>query len=112
MKNLLILDLSGNKLKTLDFLEPLQENLEKLYAKENQIEQVPTHLKFENLDFLDLSHNKINVIQDFDLIFPALITLDMSYNEIYLFEDIDVLEYMNFVVEVNFKGNLCSKNEE
>lgn len=41
-----------------------------------------------------------------------MINLDLSYNEILLTEDLEVLEYMNLIVEVNFKGNLCSKKEE
>ncbi|KRX11156.1 hypothetical protein PPERSA_10923 [Pseudocohnilembus persalinus] len=113
LKSIQILNLGGNKFSNIDFLQPLQDTLEKLDISNNKIEILSDNkLKFMVLDQLNVSKNQINTLLDFDLMFPSLFNLDISHNDIFILEDLEYLEYIDSLVEINVEGNVCCQNQK
>ena len=96
-KNLIALDLSTNKISSINVLAKLNfPALNHLFLNSNQIPSIDILAKvnFPNLKELNLSSNKIPSIDIFASVkFPQLKQLDLSKNEI---KSIDVLAKANF----------------
>ena len=80
MKNLRILKLDRNKLKTFERKEDVQlDKLEELDLSYNELTNMPT-CSIENLKMLNLSHNKIQTIQGWDFN-KNLRQIELHFNE-------------------------------
>lgn len=103
--NLTVLNLSFNKLETLQYLPP---NLKELSLAANQIFSLRAGLSVPSLIHLGLSYNKI---ADGELAkichsFPNLFSIDLSFNQVCsLTTVVDNLTQLKSVKMINFKGN-------
>jgi Leucine-rich repeat (LRR) protein len=104
------LDLSHNKLKSLDNIKPTP-CLQILYAAHNKIENIPPDLNNNvSLQVLDLNHNLISDITSLHSL-PNIISLDLGHNgirevpsQLFTLHNLEVLNLANNVIQVFPKG--------
>ncbi|OAF70755.1 hypothetical protein A3Q56_01459 [Intoshia linei] len=88
-------------------LHEFQNNLQKLVWNESRIKDIKTVLQFYgdlsnepekwmNLQYLDLSNNKINYLLDTMSLLPVVVNLNLSFNKI---KDLHVLDAANIKLE-------------
>ena len=80
--NLIIIDLSGNGLHSLNFVEDLEcENLEQFLARDNNIIDYKPLKKFNKLKMIDLNNNPIKNIDNLEVFVKAFPNLEKFYLE-------------------------------
>lgn len=93
LNNLRVVDLSGNRLRSLPDSLFMEQGLERFTASRNQLSRMPIATFSTNtastLTELDLSHNTISSLQSSETFsrFRSLTMLDLSYNRLVLIED-------------------------
>ncbi|ODM97172.1 Leucine-rich repeat protein 1 [Orchesella cincta] len=84
LKHLTVLDLSGNKLKSIDALANLPSQLQTLVLSRNEIEDLSwnffSNVAFQRLQRLDLSRNRLAALPESILDLESLINADFSRN--------------------------------
>ena len=99
IKNIIYLDMSGNQLANLNGIQYFSK-LKKLIVKENSISKIDTLDKMNQLDYLDVSFNKIRSCDKANLgVLPSLKTFlcDNNYlKDINCFEKFYSLEIISF----------------
>lgn len=103
-KNLQILNLSFNKLETLEYLPP---NLKELHCASNQLVSINTK-PVKSLIHIGLAYNQLteNEIPKIAMCFPNLFSVDMSFNKVCCLQTIvDSFKHCAGLKMLNFKGN-------
>lgn len=84
--NLRKLDLSHNLLQTLEFKNDSHSHffIQNLIISYNNLMAVPLLYSLQQLTHLDLSHNKIRYLAEYNLLLPKLEVVDLSYNQLHV----------------------------
>ncbi len=97
--HLIILDLSYNKIESLEGLF-FPDNLLKLNLSHNHITDLGNLVFPNNMEKLDLSYNRISSVQSIS--FPAACKLDLSFNQI---EDISGAIFNEYTAKIDLSHN-------
>lgn len=87
--NLRRLDLSHNLLQTLEFKSNSQFFIQNLIISYNNFIDVPLLFSLQQLTYLDLSHNKIRYLAEYNLLLPKLEVIDLSYNRLHVIKSVN-----------------------
>lgn len=103
--NLKVLNLSFNKLETVQYLPP---NLEELHLAANSISSFKPSLRLESLVHLGLSYNQISDCELSNLVnsFPNLFSVDLSFNRVCSLQVVvDSFSSLTSLKMINLKAN-------
>lgn len=104
MPNLTDLNLCANKIYNLSFIDS-DSHVKRLMICNNNIARIGKRIMNSELEYLDLSSNKLANVNNLCVAFPNIEVLYISHNEITVIEDLKGIEDCENLIELSICGN-------